>query len=143
MLGLTAAAFLLSTSLSLVQTGHQDIWLGTYSNSSGISFQWVVPYQRMASTPSWQGDFARLPLSFTRAVELSRAYLRTQRPGAESLPLWNISLIKVVLRDLADKWYFALAFLNVKDGAPTMDLSLATRVLLDGTVVEPAVVKKN
>jgi len=97
----------------------------------------------MASTPSWQGDFARLPLSFTRAVELSRAYLRTQRPGAESLPLWNISLIKVVLRDLADKWYFALAFLNVKDGAPTMDLSLATRVLLDGTVVEPAVVKKN
>ncbi len=120
----------------------KDVWIGTYSDSAGKSLQWIVPYPKMKSTPSWQGDFAKLPLGFSKALELSLAYLRKQHPEVETFELWNIGLIKVVSPDLTDKWYFALAFSSLKNGKPMMGLSLGTRVLLDGTAVEPTISKK-
>jgi hypothetical protein len=133
-------AIILTLSISLAPSlwaAENDIWIGSYSSSDGQNFQWVVPYQKMKSTPSWHGDFAKLPLGFSKALELSAAYLRKQHPEVDKLELWSINLIKVVSKDPADKWYFALSFLSVKDGKPMMGLSLGTRVLLDGTVVEP------
>jgi hypothetical protein len=127
---------ILLVSVSPSWAADRNIWIGAYSTSDGKSFQWLVPYQKMKSTPSWRGEFSKLPLSFSTAVELSLAYLRKRHPGVE-IQLWSISLIKLISDDPADKWYFALAFTNSKNGKPVMNLSLGTRVLLDGTVVEP------
>lgn len=127
---------ILLAGMPSVWAADRNIWIGSYSSSDGRSFQWLVPYQKMKSTPSWRGEFSKLPLSYSRAVELSLAYLRKRHPGIE-IQLFSISLIKLLSDDPADKWYFALAFTSSKNGKPVMNLSLGTRVLLDGTVVEP------
>ncbi len=113
-------------SLSSLSLAENDIRIGSYSSSDGKNFQWVVPYQRIKSPPSWQADFAKLPLSFSKARELSVAYLRKQHPEVEMFELWSINLIKLVAKDPVDKWYFALSFISVKDGKPMMGLRLGT-----------------
>jgi hypothetical protein len=133
--------FLILTAFPL-SAGPRDIWIGTFSDSSGTNFEWSVPRSKMESTPAWHGDFSKLPLGFSKAVELSKQNLRTHYPDADTFDVWNISLIRVFLPDLKDRWYFAISFTGTTGGKPLTHLNLSTRVLLDGTVVEPAITKK-
>lgn len=102
--------------------------------------EYRVNNQVFSNSPSWDGK-KDPPLKVSDAVEKAAVWLRRTYRW---LTVGDVSLIRVSRHDYdgwADKWFYTVAF-HVRRTADSSDddrVRVAAVVLMDGSIVEPAI----
>jgi hypothetical protein len=105
------------------------------------AFEWRIPEGRIASTPRWKIDSARIPVAPDRAWRIAKSWFKKQKQPRPDFVRMEIrpfvldsdlsSEMRRRLEHLLDRYYYRIECI------PAVFDSMFVVVLMDGTVLEP------
>ena len=111
------------------------VWIGSYSNSSGLKLKWEAQSEQFDATTSWSG-IGSCPFDIPKLTESALLYAKKNVEKPERLRVDSISVQRAdrvgELDSLKDKWYIVISF-----GGSSGSFPGSVRILPDGTIIEP------
>ena len=99
----------------------------------------VLSRQKLAETPGWNAGVDSPPLSLSAAVDIASKWGNKRYSEFDEIAISAISLKSSPCRRLPQRWYFVFEFSTWKAGRPSSSSGNWLAVLMDGSIVEPAV----
>jgi hypothetical protein len=106
--------------------------------------QWLfeIPAAKAEGLPKWRPDSdGSAPVSLQQASSLAKAALKKRHPGLDELEVFELRLKEISWSKRYGSWYYTVTCVARRDGKLVTD-QLVAIILMDGTSVEPTIIRK-
>ncbi|MBN2418725.1 MAG: hypothetical protein JXL81_05025 [Deltaproteobacteria bacterium] len=119
----------------------KGIHMGAYSDANGISTVFCASYEDVEDSPEWDGNSENLPLSISEAMAIAKKWIKDNNPKLDDFEARNISIVRIGDSRIKNRWYFSIDFEAILDGRTLFGSPFVVKILMNGLVVEPEIVK--
>jgi hypothetical protein len=128
-------------ALQNVHAGSSDNVMLIRAEYDGKMMEYSIPGKRVEKLPKWNHSQPIIPLPVHTATSKALAWMKIRNPKIESFEPYRIELVKVQSTGINDLWYYTVSFSGNVGGQRMFGGGLQAIVLMDGSIVEPAVRK--
>ncbi|MEE8548937.1 MAG: hypothetical protein V3S74_05645 [Alphaproteobacteria bacterium] len=127
------------TCVEAYECGRYPVMSTTKEDGTRIGL--IIHNEQIEKTPKWSPGEGEPPLPLAQTIAIATKWAKGKYSRYDSVKVWSIDLKEFGCGSLKGHWYYIVHFKPVIDGNTLFGGGNFAAVLMDGTVIEPEIVK--